>query len=308
MASNWLMEGRTSRGEPMSRAGQDSLEDRLTRAVEAYHDAALLYAAVTLGLPETMGGTAWRAEDLARALRLSAPHLARFLRGLCIIGLCEEMADGRFALTAFGRSLGPESRLAQKARIVIEQYWPPWAHLASTLRSGAPAFAELFGASVFDWRRDHPVQGALFASYLAKQTEAETEAILAALDAGDTGGAIVLTGAIVDSAAIPSGGTLYVLHGVLQNHDDEAARAILVRCRAAMREGGRLVVAERLLPERAADDPAAIMLDLHMMAITGGRARSLAELEALLAAAGLAPSGVRRTGSGLAAIEAGPLS
>ena len=37
------------------------------------------------------------------------------------------------------------------------------------------------------------------------------------------------------------------------------------------------------MPERAADDPAAIMLDLHMMTITGGRARSLAEFEALLA-------------------------
>jgi hypothetical protein len=71
-----------------------------------------------------------------------------------------------------------------------------------------------------------------------------------------------------------------------------------------MPAGSRLIVIERLLPERATDDPAAIMLDLHMMAIAGGRARSLAEFEALLAETGLALTKVTATRSGLAIIEA----
>ena len=54
-----------------------------------------------------------------------------------------------------------------------------------------------------------------------------------------------------------------------------------------MPEGAKLAIIERLLPERAADDPAAIMLDLHMMTITGGRARSLADFTTLLSKAGL---------------------
>ena len=49
-----------------------------------------------------------------------------------------------------------------------------------------------------------------------------------------------------------------------------------------MPEGAKLAIIERLLPARAADDPAAIMLDLHMMTITGGRARSFAEFRTLL--------------------------
>jgi hypothetical protein len=48
------------------------------------------------------------------------------------------------------------------------------------------------------------------------------------------------------------------------------------------------------------------MLDLHMMAITGGRARSLAEFEALLAEAGLAMSNVTAMRSGLSILEASP--
>ena len=71
-----------------------------------------------------------------------------------------------------------------------------------------------------------------------------------------------------------------------------------------MPNGARLVIVELLLPERANDDPAAIMLDLHMMTITGGRARSLAQFAALLADADLALSNVTPTRLGLVVIEA----
>ena len=287
----------------MSQAGKDALEDRLSRAIEAYHEAALLYAAAKLGLPQAMGAAGWRPEDLAQALGLSAPHLARFLRGLCIIDVCEQRPDGSFALTAFGQSLTPDSRLARKVQIVVEQYWQPWAKLASTLQTGIPAFAQVFGACIFDWRRDHPEQGAMFASYRAKETQAETEAILAALDVPEAGKVVEIDGANAIRAGIPSDADLYLLNGVLRNYDDADAAAILRNCRAAMRDGARLVIVERLMPERPTDDPAAIMLDLHMMTITGGRARTLSEFEALLSDAAFAVSKVTPVLPSLAMIE-----
>ena len=286
----------------MSQAEKDAVEDRLSRAIEAYHEAALLYAAVKLALSEKMGASSWKAEHLAQLLGLSAPHLARFLRGLCLVGICEERADGSLALTAFGRSLTPESKLAQKVQIVVEQYWLPWANLAETLQSGAPAFAQVFGATVVDWRRDHPEQGALFASYLSKATQADTAAVLAAL-LSETDKVVEIDSANALRTATLSNADLYLLTGVLQNYDDAGALAILRNCRAAMRNGARLVIVERLMPEHAADDPAAIMLDLHLMTIYGGRARTLAELEALLFAARLELSKMTPTRSGLAVVE-----
>jgi hypothetical protein len=68
----------------------------------------------------------------------------------------------------------------------------------------------------------------------------------------------------------------------------------------------RLAIVERLLPEAASGDPSAVMLDLHMMVINGGRARTLAEFETLLRQAGLAMSSVHATQSGLSIIEALP--
>jgi hypothetical protein len=74
-----------------------------------------------------------------------------------------------------------------------------------------------------------------------------------------------------------------------------------------MPDGTRLAIIERVMPERAADDIAAIMLDLHMMTVTGGRVRSLAEFEELLSQAGLTLSKVTPTRAGLTIIEAAPI-
>jgi hypothetical protein len=97
---------------------------------------------------------------------------------------------------------------------------------------------------------------------------------------------------------IPVEADLYVLKAVLQNWDDAEVSAILSNCRKVMPPSAKLLVVERLLPERASDDAAAIMLDLHMMVITGGRVRSLAEFEALLSQADLALLKVSSTTAG----------
>lgn len=333
---------------------QDALEERLSRQIDAYHEAALLYAAVRLGLPNTLATGPLTAEQLAGALGLSAPHLHRFLRGLCTIGICAERADGTFSLALAGRCLtsASPSRLAGKIQIVVGQYWRPWANLVSSLQTGAPAFDDVFGMSVLDWRSVNAAQGALFDSYLAEQTLAQADDIVAALDfsgvrsvadiGGGYGGLLAailkaypdLNGILFERphtiaaakvflqsqgvadrarlssgdplAAIPVQADFYLLNGVLRQWDDDAARVILANVRSAMPGAATLLIIERPMPERAADDPAAIMLDLHMMTITGGRTRSLAEFEALLTDAGLAMSNVASTRSGLSLFESSP--
>jgi AraC-like DNA-binding protein len=81
---------------------QGSFEERLRLQIEAYHEAALVYAAVKLGLPDRMGTRAWTSEQLTAELGLSPPHLLRLLRGLSTLGICEELPDGSFALAPAG--------------------------------------------------------------------------------------------------------------------------------------------------------------------------------------------------------------
>lgn len=334
--------------------GLEQDEDRLRSQIEAYHASALTYAAVKLGLPETMGARDWTAEALAAELHLSPPHLRRFLRGLVTLGICEEHPDGSFALTSLGQSLKPgsPSRLGEKITIVVEQYWQPWADLVSTLQTGAPAFDHVFGTDVWAWRNENFRGGDIFAAYLAGDTFAHAGPIVEMLDlsgidrvadiGGGHGGLLAailqahpgMRGILFDLpetiigakrflkshnvfdrvtliggdflAEIPVEADLFMLKSVFQHWDDVAARAILESCRDAMPARAKLAIIERLLPEAASGDPSAVMLDLHMMVINGGRVRTLKEFERLLAEANLALSKVQATSSGLSIIEAVP--
>lgn len=278
----------------------EAWEERMSRQIAAYHEAALLYAAVKLGLPDRLAEDARSAEQLAADLGLSAPHLDRFLRGLVNLGVCKERPDRTFALTQGGQSLRSGTRLNEKVQIVVGQYWRPWAVLVSSLKTGKPAFDQVFGMTVRDWRQRNPEQGALFDSYLAKETPEQSDLIAAALELSE-----VKSIATVDGQhAIPTDAELYVMNRVLQSLDDDSARTTLVACRKAMPDAAKLLIIERLMPEDASSDASAVMLDLHMMVITGGRLRTLAEMQVLLVQAGLTLAKVSPTRDGLTMLTA----
>jgi hypothetical protein len=73
-----------------------------------------------------------------------------------------------------------------------------------------------------------------------------------------------------------------------------------------MGAGGRLLIVDAILPERAVDQPFAIRMDLHMLLLLGARERTEAEFRELLGRAGFSLSRVVPTGSpaGLGIIEA----
>ena len=107
-------------------------------------------------------------------------------------------------------------------------------------------------------------------------------------------------------AEVPVGAGVYLLKSVLHDWDDDKCRTILHNCRRAMGEDAKLLIVERLLPDRALDDPVAILVDMHMLAITGGRERSPGEFERLLSQSGFALSKVTVTDIGFSVVEAVP--
>jgi hypothetical protein len=89
--------------------------------------------------------------------------------------------------------------------------------------------------------------------------------------------------------AVPAGGAAYVLKSVLHDWNDERAHEILARCRQAMDGRGRLLVVERMPPERMTASPEHRLLaasDLDMMVVLAGREREEAAFRALFEAAG----------------------
>jgi O-methyltransferase domain len=103
--------------------------------------------------------------------------------------------------------------------------------------------------------------------------------------------------------AVPAGGDMYVLQVVIHDWDDAAAVRILTNCARAMRDDSRIVLIERLLPEKALDAPAVIQGDLNMLVLTGGRERNAHEYDQLLSAAGLEITHIVPTQSQWSVIE-----
>ena len=109
-------------------------------------------------------------------------------------------------------------------------------------------------------------------------------------------------------ADVPAGADAYLLSRVLHDWTDDDARRVLATCRAAMGPGSRLLVVEAILPERAADQPAVIRMDLYMLVLLGARERTQAQFRRLLAGAGFEVRRVvpTRSPAGLSVIEAVP--
>ena len=84
--------------------------------------------------------------------------------------------------------------------------------------------------------------------------------------------------------SVPGGADVYLLKDILHDWDEERAARILSVCRRAMNRGARLMIVERLAPSRLTTDPIhlnAVIADLHMMVLLGGRERTVEELETL---------------------------
>ena len=112
--------------------------------------------------------------------------------------------------------------------------------------------------------------------------------------------------------AVPQGADAYILKSVIHDWDDDESVIILTNCRKAIAGGGRLLLVERVMPERMESSPIhqrMAMLDMNMLALPGGRERTEAEYRALFQAARFALERILPLPDrgGLSLIEAAPV-
>jgi len=105
---------------------------------------------------------------------------------------------------------------------------------------------------------------------------------------------------------VPEGAGAYVMKSILHDWPDVRSVAILRNCRRALAADGRVILVERVMPGLANDAPDTVRVDLHMLAVTGGRERSEAEYQGLLEAAGLGLGRIVATRSPFCLIEGVP--
>ena len=95
----------------------------------------------------------------------------------------------------------------------------------------------------------------------------------------------------------------YILMEVIHEWDDQQAAAILSAVSRAASPGATVLIVEAVLDDRHVD-PVVHRLDVIMLAITGGRERTQAQLSQLLDCADLHVKGVHETRGALRVVEA----
>jgi hypothetical protein len=275
-----------------------------------------------LGVAEALAHGPRRAAELADAVGADADALHRLLRALASDGVFAEEEPGVFRNTEASDLLrGGWGRFAHL-------FGGVWYRTVARLEATAePAFPAAFGTDFWSWLANNADERAAFDAAMEQGKERRVERLAAldwrgdetVVDVGGGNGSLLVEllgrhpglrgivfdlpetvrdeDALGDRCTFVAGsffervpqGEVYVLSTILHDWDDERAAAILQTIRAAATPRTRLVVIDAVVPP--GNEPhGAKWLDLLMLALLGGRERTEAEWQALLAAGGFEPT------------------
>lgn len=274
------------------------------------------------------------ADALERVLRLLSAH--------GVFARAEGGGYAHTEASRLLRSDHPRSMRALGRMHNLPQFRGCYAEFAHALRTGRPAAEVLGPGGVFGMLQLDPPSARIFDEAMAARAKADIAAVVTAADFGRFatvadvgGGGGHLLRAVLESAPETSGilfdlpdvvgavtevparmslhagsfftdelpaADAYVLMEVLHDWTDAETAQLLAAIRRAAAPGARVLVVENLLGDEV--DVRGWTLDVLMLAVTGGRERTAAELAALLHDAGFGDPTVTPTGGRLKVLEA----
>lgn len=160
--------------------GAPSPRDSLLRMTNAFQVSQAIHVAAALGIADHLGDGPRSVEDLAEATRSHAPTLHRLLRALASVGVFAEESEGRYGLTPLAEHLqtdAPGSLRAWALQIGQTYYWASWGHMLHGVRTGEPAFPDLYGTTAWKYRAGRPEEEAVFNAAMTSLSAGVIEAV-----------------------------------------------------------------------------------------------------------------------------------
>ncbi len=226
----------------------------------------------------------------------------------------------------------------------LPPFWATFGEMEQSVRTGLPAGEKVTTGGLWAYFAQHPEANAIFNAAMAAKAQTQIGGVLAAYDfsgfevIGDIGGgrghllSAVLERVptargvlfdlphVVDDEAGATSPRLtrqagdffkdelpacdaYLVMEVIYDWSDSKAVSILKAIRRAAPSHAKLLLIEQIVP----DDPGPAwpkMLDIHMLALIGGKQRTRREYEALFDAAGFSFKREIDTGAGITIVEA----
>jgi len=325
----------------------------LFQMATGYWVSQAIYVAAKLGIADLLKDGPQSCIALAASTGADAPSLFRLMRALSSVGIFSQRDRDRFALSRLAESLQTEVHGSLRAMLITigEIHYQACGNLLHSVRTGSPAFSNVFGASLFDYLQQNVDAADAFNQGMANVSSMLAYAVLMAynfagisciVDVGggqgdllekilqfnpDTRGTVFDTASTIERAkqqgdhawtrrcsyvagdffaSVPQGADAYILCGVIHDWDDSRAITILRNCRRAMADKARLLLVDMVVPDTDARSFSKL-LDLNMLAMTGGRERTKAEYRALLDGADYKLTRIIPTMAPQSVIEAVPI-
>jgi hypothetical protein len=272
-----------------------------------------LRVAATLRLADHIADGANTIPDLAERTGSEPDALGRIVRHLVRIDVITDGGDDTYGLGSLGRLLLSDDSARGRDWLdiagAVGRADLALFRLLETVTTGRAGYPLVYGRTFWEDLADDPSLSASFDALMGAHVHTDLTELVSAFDwtsaahvvdvgaaaertmaEHDLGGRCeVVVGSFFDP--LPVGGDVYVLSGVLHDWDDDDARSILRRCRAAAGDDGTVVVIEGLVDDHSPSPRTG--MDIRMLAYMSGRERTLAQLDALAASAGLAVTDYR---------------
>lgn len=320
----------------------------LFQMATGYWLSQAIYVAAKLGVADFLESGPKSSAELAAATGCDRSSLFRALRALASAGVLSEIDRDRFALTRLGGGLRSNVPGSQRAIAITlgEVHYRACGGLLHAVRTGSPAFDDVFGASLFEHLAQNSEDGAAFNQGMTDMASMVAYAILLAYDFSeissvvDVGGGEgqmlrrilhwypEMAGTVFDySSALRSPASVKedrcsFIGGSFFDSVPAGAEAYLM-CSVLHDWNDELAVAILRNCRKATADNARLLvvetvvpetsaasfsklLDINMMAMSSGRERTKSEFQALLDAAGFKLSRIIPTLAPQSIIEARP--
>ncbi len=152
---------------------------------EGYMISRAIYVAAQLGVADILKDQPMDTKDIAAAVGANPDALYRLLRVLASVGVFTEVKERHFALTPLAACLRTDVPGSLNAYISLagsDLLRRPADNLLYSVRTGLPAFEQVFGMPFFAYLNQHPEGSSMFDAGMASISSLDISDVLASYD------------------------------------------------------------------------------------------------------------------------------
>ncbi|MGE5648078.1 MAG: methyltransferase [Acidobacteriota bacterium] len=164
---------------------QAEAAQQLIGIVSGFWLSRAVQVAVTLGIPDLIAARPKTAAELAAETSTDTGSLYRLLRALASFAVLREEDGHRFAPTALCGLLRKQIPGSLRSVAQMElglMHYQAWGSLIDSVRTGDPAFNQVFGMGPWEYLEGNPEMAAVFNDAMTNLTEAALSAIARVYD------------------------------------------------------------------------------------------------------------------------------